>query len=67
MLTICNVCTLNLRQGNQKLQEDPKLLARVNDNLKKVGAATYDGGIDVRHLLWRSPRARATSASSRSP
>ena len=52
VLTICNVCTLNLRQGNQKLQEDPKLLARVNDNLKKVGAATYDGGLDVRHLLW---------------
>ena len=34
------------------LLRDPKLLARINDNLKKVGATTYDGGLDVRHLLW---------------
>ena len=52
ILTICNVCTLNLRQANKALQEDPALLARVNDNLREVGAATYEGGVDVRHLLW---------------
>lgn len=52
ILTICNVCTLNLRQANKALQEDPALLARVNDNLMEVGAATYQGGVDVRHLLW---------------
>jgi succinate dehydrogenase / fumarate reductase cytochrome b subunit len=52
ILTICNVCTLNLRQANKALQEDPALLARVNDNLAEVGAATYQGGVDVRHLLW---------------
>ncbi len=52
LLTICNVCTLNLRQANKRLQEDPIELARVNDNLRQVGAATYDGGIEVRHLLW---------------
>ena len=52
LLTICNVCTLNLRQANKKLQEDAKLLNRINDNLKEVGAATYSGGIEVRHLLW---------------
>jgi len=52
LLTICNVCTLNLRQANKKLQEDPAELARVNDNLRQVGAATYDGGVEVRHLLW---------------
>ena len=52
ILTICNVCTLNLRQANKALQEDPVLLGRVNDNLAEVGAATYQGGVDVRHLLW---------------
>jgi succinate dehydrogenase / fumarate reductase cytochrome b subunit len=52
LLTICNVCTLNLRQANAKLREDEELLARVNDNLREVGAATYTGGVDVRHLLW---------------
>ena len=52
LLTICNVCTLNLRQANAKLTSDPAELARVNDNLRQVGAATYDGGVEVRHLLW---------------
>ena len=28
ILTICNVCTLNLRQANKRLQEDPAELAR---------------------------------------
>jgi succinate dehydrogenase / fumarate reductase cytochrome b subunit len=52
LLTICNVCTLNLRQANAKLREDEALLARVNDNLREVGAAAYSGGVEVRHLLW---------------
>ena len=52
LLTICNVCTLNLRQANKKLLADPEELARVNRNLEQVGAATYSGGIEVRHLLW---------------
>ena len=52
LLTICNVCTLNLRQANKKLQDDPELLERVNENLAEVGAATYSGGVEVRHLLW---------------
>jgi succinate dehydrogenase / fumarate reductase cytochrome b subunit len=52
LMTICNVCTLNLRQANAKLQADPELLERVNRNLKEVGAASYSGGVDVRHLLW---------------
>ncbi len=52
ILTICNVCTLNLRQAKKALDEDPALMARINDNLKEVGAATYEGGVDVRHLLW---------------
>ena len=52
LLTICNVCTLNLRQANQRLQSDPAALARVNDNLKTVGIGAYNGGVEVRHLLW---------------
>lgn len=52
ILSICNVCTLNLRQANKALQEDAALLDRINDNLKEVGAATYQGGVDIRHLLW---------------
>src|SRR3989440_9726241 len=34
LLTICNVCTLNLRQANVQLQNDDELLARVNTNLE---------------------------------
>jgi succinate dehydrogenase / fumarate reductase cytochrome b subunit len=52
ILTICNVCTLNLRQANRKLQDDVELRERVNRNLREVGAASYSGGVDVRHLLW---------------
>ncbi len=52
LLTICNVCCLNLRQANKKLQSDPAELARVNDNLMQVDIPTYAGGVEVRHLLW---------------
>jgi succinate dehydrogenase / fumarate reductase, cytochrome b subunit len=52
LLTICNVCTLNLRQANWQLQNDGALLERVNTNLKAVGVPAYSGNVDVRHLLW---------------
>ena len=52
LLTICNVCTLNLRQANFQLQNDPDLLARVNVNLETVGAPSYSGAVEVKHLLW---------------
>jgi len=52
LLTICNVCTLNLRQADLKLKGDADLLERVNRNLRDVGAAPYAGGVEVRHLLW---------------
>ena len=38
LLTICNVCTLNLRQANKRLREHPDELERVNANLAQVGA-----------------------------
>jgi succinate dehydrogenase / fumarate reductase, cytochrome b subunit len=52
LMTVCNVCTLNLRQANFALQNDEALLARVNLNLEAVGAPTYSGAVEVKHLLW---------------
>ena len=42
LLTVCNVCTLNLRQANFQLLNDAELRARVNENLVSVGAPAYD-------------------------
>jgi succinate dehydrogenase / fumarate reductase, cytochrome b subunit len=52
LMTICNVCTLNLRQADWQLKNDAELLERVNRNLAAVGVPAYSGGIEVRHLLW---------------
>ena len=52
LLTVCNVCTLNLRQANHMLQGDGDLLDRVNENLKSVGVPEYRANVEVRHLLW---------------
>jgi succinate dehydrogenase / fumarate reductase, cytochrome b subunit len=52
VLTICNVCTLNLRRANKMLKEDPRLLEQVNGELVNAGARPYQGTIDVTHLLW---------------
>src|SRR3979490_251976 len=42
LLTVCNVCTLNLRQANFQLLNDAELRARVNDNLVQVGVPRYE-------------------------
>jgi succinate dehydrogenase / fumarate reductase cytochrome b subunit len=52
LLTVCNVCTLNLRQANWQLIGDAELRGRVNDNLVSVGVPAYERDVDVRHLLW---------------
>ena len=52
LMTVCNVCTLNLRQANHQLQNDAALLERVSDNLESVGAPRYSGGVEVMHFLW---------------
>src|SRR5204862_2826739 len=52
LMTVCNVCTLNLRQANFQLQNDDALRERVNRNLERVGVPPYGGGIEVKHLLW---------------
>ena len=52
LMTVCNVCTLNLRQANHALKHDHHLRDRVNTNLSSVGAPAYSGGIEVLHFLW---------------
>jgi len=52
LMTVCNVCTLNLRQANHQLRGDEALRERVNANLVSVGAPAYSGGVEVMHLLW---------------
>jgi succinate dehydrogenase / fumarate reductase, cytochrome b subunit len=52
LLTVCNVCTLNLRQANWQLKNDDALRERVSNNLQRVGVPPYSGDVEVRHLLW---------------
>ena len=52
ILTICNVCTLNLRRANKMVREDPRLLEKVNEELVAAGARPYEGTKEVTHLLW---------------
>lgn len=52
VLTICNVCTLNLRRANQMVKGDARLLEQVNAELVKAGSRPYSGSVDVTHLLW---------------
>src|SRR5271170_5320631 len=48
LLTVCNVCTLNLRQANYQLMGDAELRLRVNRNLVAVGVPAYESDVDVR-------------------
>src|SRR3954452_7023607 len=52
LMTICNVCTLNLRQANWQLMLDEALRERVNANLERAGVPPYNGGVEVKHFLW---------------
>src|SRR5881392_2137061 len=52
LLTVCNVCTLNLRQANWQLKNDEALRERVSTNLQRVGVPPYNATVEVRHLLW---------------
>src|SRR2546423_53638 len=52
LMTICNVCTLNLRQANYQLKLDDELRERVNVNLEAVGVPPYGGNVEVKHFLW---------------
>ena len=52
IMTICNVCTLNLRRANKIVKDDPRILEAVNEELIKAGARPYEGTREVTHLLW---------------
>src|SRR4249919_2686202 len=52
LMTICNVCTLNLRQAAWQLKNDEELRERVNKNLDTVGAPRDNRNIEVKHFLW---------------
>jgi len=52
LLTICNVCTLNLRQADFILKGDDAVRERINTNLATVGVPPYTGAVEVKHLLW---------------
>jgi succinate dehydrogenase / fumarate reductase, cytochrome b subunit len=52
LMTVCNVCTLNLRQANFMVQKDDALRERVNRNLEAAGVPPYSGNVEVRHFLW---------------
>ena len=52
IMTICNVCTLNLRRANKMVKEDPRILEQVNTELVKAGARPYQGSVEVTHMLW---------------
>jgi succinate dehydrogenase / fumarate reductase, cytochrome b subunit len=51
VLTVCNVCTLNLRQTNALLAADPVARAATDKALAAAGWS-YGGGVEVTQLLW---------------
>ena len=44
------------------VQNDDPLQVRGNENLEKVGAPAYSGGVDVKHLLWLIAEVTATTS-----
>ena len=51
IMTICGTCQGVMGGANRKLKSDPALLKRVNRLLRPEGLV-YQGGIQVKHLLW---------------
>lgn len=53
IMTVCNTCTLQLKQAKAKLDEDENLRAQVNEILEKSGHPyLYQGTAEVTHFLW---------------
>jgi succinate dehydrogenase / fumarate reductase cytochrome b subunit len=51
LLTVCNVCTLNLRQTNALLAASQSAREATDRALAAAGWS-YGGGVEVTHLLW---------------
>ena len=60
LLTICNVCTLNLRQANKKLREDEALMARQRQPARGRRRGATPAASRCGTCCGRSPRATAT-------
>ena len=52
LMTICNVCTLNLRQANFMLQNDDALRERVNENLERSARRATRAASRSSTFLW---------------
>ena len=64
LMTVCNVCTLNLRQANWQLQgRRGAARARQREPRRGRRAARTSGDVDVRHLLWLDRRGRGLRAA----
>ena len=62
LMTVCNVCTLNLRQANYQLQSDEALRERVNENLATVGVPRYNGAVEVQAPALADRRGRRATS-----
>jgi succinate dehydrogenase / fumarate reductase cytochrome b subunit len=52
IVTICNTCLQTFTMANQRLKNEPQLLADINKVLEKAGVRPYQGTIDIKHLIW---------------
>lgn len=50
ILTICNTCYLSMQYAKQQLDDDPELVAQINETLVPHGLF-YDGDISIDHLI----------------
>ena len=52
LMTVCNVCTLNLRQANFQLKGDEALLSGSTRTSSRSARPPTRGTVDVQHFLW---------------
>ena len=53
VMTVCNTCTLQLRQAKERLDNDAELREKVNGILKEAGHPySYEGKVEITHFLW---------------
>lgn len=53
IMTVCNTCTLQLRQAKARLDGDKELRDKVNAILEKAGHPyAYEGKSEITHFLW---------------
>ena len=65
LMTVCNVCTLNLRQANFQLIGDPELRDRVNGTCSRSACRPTSGTSTSGTCSGSSPTRRASRGSRR--